>query len=179
MSIQNISVIGGGLMGAGIAQVFAVAGYDVLVFEPNTEVRNTLYERVRANLETLGDDLSAVKRIFVSDDMRDVVSNADYVTEAAPEKLALKQSIFADLVKLSKPTCILASNTSVIPITQIAGELETANRIVGTHWWNPPFLIPLVEVVQAKDTSLETVNTTMSLLEAVGKFPAHVKKDTP
>ena len=95
------------------------------------------------------------------------------------EKLELKQSIFADLIRLAPRDCILASNTSVIPITKIAGELETAGRIVGTHWWNPPFLIPLVEVVQAKHTSLETVNATMRLLEKIGKAPAHVKKDMP
>lgn len=166
-------------MGAGIAQIFALAGYDVKVFEPNADVRASLHERTRKNLEALGDDVSAVNRIKCFDDLKDAVENADYVTEAAPEKLELKQSIFADLVKLAPSHCILASNSSVIPTTHIATGLPTAHRIVGTHWWNPPFLIPLVEVIQAAETSLETIEATMALLEAIGKAPAHVKKDTP
>ena len=166
-------------MGAGIAQIFAASGYDVKVFEPNADVRASIHSRIVSNLEALGDNVSMVERIACLDDLAETVKDADYVTEAAPEKLELKQSIFADLIRLAPRDCILASNTSVIPITKIAGELETAGRIVGTHWWNPPFLIPLVEVVQAKHTSLETVNATMRLLEKIGKAPAHVKKDMP
>lgn len=166
-------------MGAGIAQIFALAGYDVKVFEPNAEVRTSLHERTLKNLEALGDDVTSVDRISCFDNLKDAVTDADFVTEAAPEKLELKQSIFADLVNLAPAHCILASNSSVIPTTHIAGSLETAHRIVGTHWWNPPFLIPLVEVIQAEKTSLETINATMELLKVIGKAPAHVKKDTP
>ena len=179
MAIRNISIIGGGLMGAGIAQIFAASGYGVKIFEPNADVRATIHDRTESNLAALGDDVSVVERIECFGDLAETVNDADYVTEAAPEKLELKQSIFADLIKHSPRDCILASNTSVIPITKIADGLETADRIIGTHWWNPPFLIPLVEVVQAKYTSLETVNATMSLLKGIGKAPAHVKKDTP
>ena len=179
MAIRNISIIGGGLMGAGIAQIFAASGYGVKIFEPNADVRATIHDRTESNLAALGDDVSVVERIECFGDLAETVNDADYVTEAAPEKLELKQSIFADLVKHSPRNCILASNTSVIPITKIADGLETADRIIGTHWWNPPFLIPLVEVVQAKYTSLETVNATMNLLKGIGKAPAHVKKDTP
>lgn len=179
MTIRNISVIGGGLMGAGIAQTFALAGYDVKVFEPNAEVRGSIHARTVKNLEALGDDVNCVERITCVDNMQEAVAGADYVTEAAPEKLALKQSIFADLVKLVPEHCILASNSSVIPTTDIASGLPSAHRIVGTHWWNPPFLIPLVEVIQAAETSLETIRATMALLQNIGKVPAHVKKDTP
>ena len=179
MALKNVSIVGGGLMGAGIAQIFAVSGYDVKVFEPNAEVRATIRSRTVSNLEALGDDVAVAERIECLGDLAETVKDADYITEAAPEKLELKQSIFADLIKLAPRHCILASNTSVIPITKIAGDLETAERIVGTHWWNPPFLIPLVEVVQARHTSPETVAATMDLLKNVGKAPAHVKKDTP
>jgi 3-hydroxybutyryl-CoA dehydrogenase len=179
MGNAEISVVGGGLMGAGIAQVFAMAGYDVLVFEPNDEVRASLQGRTRNNLEMIGEDVEAVTRIRVVADLEEAVKDADFVTEAAPEKLDLKRSIFADLIRLAPRECILASNTSVIPITNIASGFETADRIVGTHWWNPPFLIPLVEVVQAADTSQATIDTTMDLLRKVGKSPAHVRKDTP
>ena len=179
MAIRNLSVIGGGLMGAGIAQIFALSEYDVKVFEPNAEVRASLHERTIANLGALGNDVKSVERITCVDNLEEAVATADFVTEAAPEKLELKQSIFADLIKFAPEHCILASNSSVIPSTKIAGDLPTAHRMVGTHWWNPPFLIPLVEVIQAEKTSIETVNATMRLLTTIGKSPAHVKKDTP
>ena len=92
--IRNISVIGGGLMGAGIAQIFALAGYDVKVFEPNAEVRASLHDRTVKNLETLGDDVKSVQPIHCFDNLKDAVADADFVTEAAPEKLELKRSIF-------------------------------------------------------------------------------------
>lgn len=176
---QTIAVIGGGLMGAGIAQIFAVAGHDVTVFEPNAEVRASLHERTKNNLAIIGEDESAADRIALVSDMAGAVAGATYVTEAAPERLELKRTIFAELVQLAPRDCILASNTSVIPITRIAEGLETADRIVGTHWWNPPYLIPLVEVVQAQQTSDTVISATMALLKSIGKSPAHVKKDTP
>lgn len=177
--MQKISVLGGGLMGAGIAQVFASAGYSVLVFEPDEQARGSLHDRVAKNLTLMGLDTSIVKRIEVSDQFEETVANADYVTEAAPEKLELKRSIFADLERLAPADAILASNTSVIPITQIADGLATAHRMVGTHWWNPPYLVPLVEVIQGQNTDDTTVAQTMALLQAVGNEPAHIKKERP
>ena len=177
--MQKISVLGGGLMGAGIAQVFASAGYSVLVFEPDEQARGSLHDRVAKNLTLMGLDTSIVKRIEVSDQFEETVANSDYVTEAAPEKLELKRSIFADLERLAPADAILASNTSVIPITQIADGLATAHRMVGTHWWNPPYLVPLVEVIQGQNTDDTTVAQTMALLQAVGNEPAHIKKERP
>lgn len=177
--ISNIAVVGGGLMGAGIAQVFASAGYDVTVFEPSDAVLGSLVDRIAANIKLVGGDESAVARITGVDTLVDAVSDADYVTEAAPEKLELKQSIFRALIKAAPRHAILASNSSVIPVGRIAAGLDTAERIVGTHWWNPPYLIPLVEVVQAKDTAPQSIVKTMDLLRGLGKEPAHVKKDVP
>lgn len=177
--MMQIAVVGGGLMGAGIAQVFAGAGYPVALFEPNSDVRSTVHDRVRGGLAQLSADLSAADFVETCETMHQAVASADFVFEAASEKLQLKQSIFADLIRLAPQQAILASNTSVIPITRIAYGLDTADRIVGTHWWNPAFLVPLVEVVQAADTSIETINATMRLLTDVGKRPAHVKKDLP
>lgn len=176
---QPIAIVGGGLMGAGIAQVFAVAGHAVTVFEPSPEVRSTIRARIAEALRMSGLDESPAQNVQVTDDLARAVGQAEFVTEAAPEKLELKQSIFADLVRLSPATAILASNTSVIPIHRIAAGLPTAERIVGTHWWNPPALIPLVEVVQSTRTSQATVRATMQLLAAAGKSPAHVTKDVP
>jgi 3-hydroxybutyryl-CoA dehydrogenase len=176
---RSIAIVGGGLMGAGIAQVFATAGHAVTVFEPNVEIRTSVQDRVAELLSTYGLDTRTAASIRATDDLQKAVACADFVTEAAPEKLPLKQSLFADLVRYASPEAILASNTSVIPIHQIAAGLPTASRIVGTHWWNPAGLIPLVEVIQSSQTSLETINATMELLVSVGKSPAHVTKDTP
>jgi 3-hydroxybutyryl-CoA dehydrogenase len=179
MTKARIAVIGGGLMGAGIAQVFAVAGHEVSIHEPFDAARSSIIERVRANLHTMGVDTAAASRITATDDLRVAVANADYVTEAAPERLEVKRAIFAKLVAEAPRAAILASNTSVIPIGTIAEGLSTSDRIVGTHWWNPAPLIPLVEVVQAAGTSSATVATTMELLRSIGKTPAHIRKDLP
>ena len=179
MSELRIAVIGGGLMGAGIAQVFAAAGHAVCVQEPIDAVRATLVERVRAGLEQVGTDTAAAQRVVTTADLGAAVAQADFVTEAAPERLELKRAIFAELIAQAPHSAILASNTSVMPIGSIAAGLATAERIVGTHWWNPAALIPLVEVVQAAQTSDATVAATMAMLSSIGKQPAHVKKDLP
>jgi 3-hydroxybutyryl-CoA dehydrogenase len=179
MTKPRIAVIGGGLMGAGIAQTFAAAGHEVCIHEPFDAVRSSIRARVTANLQLMGGDGAAADQITATDDLQTAVADAGYVTEAAPERLELKRAIFAELVANAPRAAILASNTSVIPIGSIVDGLETAERIVGTHWWNPAPLIPLVEVVQAAGTSDATVATTMALLQSVGKRPAHIMKDLP
>jgi 3-hydroxybutyryl-CoA dehydrogenase len=176
---RSIAIVGGGLMGTGIAQVFAVAGHAVTVFEPAQDIRATIRSRISQTLRLYGLDASVADAVTVTGDFAKAVERADYVTEAAPEKLELKQKLFADLVVACPAATILASNTSVIPIHRIAAGLPTAERIVGTHWWNPPGLIPLVEVIQSPQTSDATIHTTMELLTSVGKSPAHVTKDVP
>ena len=146
MTQPRIVVIGGGLMGVGIAQVFAVAGHRDCVVEPSDAVRATVLERVRANLVLMGLGAGAADRIETGQQLAAAVAEASYVTEAAPEKLELKRGIFAELVAAAPPSAILASNTSVIPIGKIAGGLATGDRIVGTHWWNPA---PLIQIGRA------------------------------
>jgi 3-hydroxybutyryl-CoA dehydrogenase len=176
---RSIAIVGGGLMGAGIAQVFAAAGHPVRIFEPSPEVRGSIRSRITADLRLFKRDEALAETIIATGDLAEAVEHADYVTEAVPERLDLKQSIFAELVKLAPAAAILASNTSVIPIHRIAAGLPTAERIIGTHWWNPPGLIPLVEVIQSVRTSEATVRATMDLLISIGKSPAHVVKDVP
>jgi 3-hydroxybutyryl-CoA dehydrogenase len=176
---RSIAIVGGGLMGAGIAQVFAVAGHAVTVFEPAQDIRATVRSRISRTLRSYGLNESVAEAVTVTGDFAQAVERADYVTEAAPEKLELKQKIFADLVAACPAATILASNTSVIPIHRIAAGLATAGRIVGTHWWNPPGLIPLVEVIQSQQTSDATIRATMEILSSAGKSPAHVTQDVP
>jgi 3-hydroxybutyryl-CoA dehydrogenase len=105
------------------------------------------------------------------------VADADFVIEAAPEDLALKQELFAEIEDAAKPAAVLASNTSVIPITSIMQRLRNKARALGTHWWNPPYLVPLVEVIRTVDTSDAAVSATLKLLASVGKTAVEVKKD--
>jgi 3-hydroxybutyryl-CoA dehydrogenase len=175
----RIAVIGAGLMGHGIAQVFALAGHDVTITDTLVQNLDSVKTRIAANLRDLGDDESAAERVDPCFDLGDAVREADYVVEAVSENLPLKQKLFAEIERHARPDAILASNTSVIPITSIMQGLEKRERALGTHWWNPPFLVPLVEVIETQWTSPQTVAWTMELHRAAGKKPAHVKKDVP
>ncbi len=179
MAEARIAVVGAGLMGHGIAQVFALAGHDVTITDTIVQNLDTAKSRIAANLRDLGDDAGAVERVQPCFDLADAVRDADYVVEAVSESLALKQKLFADIERHVRPDTILASNTSVIPITAIMQGLGKRERALGTHWWNPPFLVPLVEVIETQWTSPQAIAWTMALHERAGKKPAHVKKDVP
>lgn len=179
MTKPKIAVIGAGLMGHGIAQVFALAGHDVSITDPSAASLATVKDRISTNLADLGDDPKAVERVTPVAALTDCVKAADYVVEAAPENLELKQKLFAEIEAAARPDAILASNTSVIQITQIMQGLKRRERALGTHWWNPPFLVPLVEVIGTEWTSPEAIDFTMKLHKDAGKTPAHVKKDVP
>jgi 3-hydroxybutyryl-CoA dehydrogenase len=179
MAKPKIAVIGAGLMGHGIAQVFAVAGHDVAITDSFAQNLDTVRSRIAANLRDLGDDEGAAERVRPSADLAEAVRDADYVVEAVSEDLALKQKLFAEIERHIRRDTILASNTSVIPITAIMQNLAARERAVGTHWWNPPFLVPLVEIIETQWTSAQTIAATMKLHHEAGKKPAHVKKDVP
>jgi 3-hydroxybutyryl-CoA dehydrogenase len=173
----RIAVIGAGLMGHGIAQVFALAGHDVTITDSFAANLETVKTRIGTNLADLGDDPNAVNRVTPNADLAATVRDADYVVEAVLEDLPLKQRLFADIEKHARPDAILASNTSVIPITRIMEGLTRRERALGTHWWNPPYLVPLVEVIGTQWTSPQVIETAMALHKAIGKTPVHVKKD--
>ena len=173
----RIAVIGAGLMGHGIAQVFALAGHDVSITDSFASNLDNVKERISANLRDLGDDPKAVERVTPNVDLAAAVRNADFVVEAVLEDLPLKQKLFGEIEKHVRADTILASNTSVIPITKIMEGLKVRERALGTHWWNPPYLVPLVEVIGTQWTSQSAIDTTMALHKAIGKTPVHVKKD--
>ncbi len=176
---QTIGVIGGGLMGHGIAYLFATAGHRVGIFEPDAASRASLPRRLNAIVALLGDDAGLLQRISVHETMAPAVAGAAFVFEAAPEKLPLKQRVFAELEALAAPHAILASNSSAIPTTEIGRDLKHRDRVVGTHFWNPPHLVPLVEVIQNEKTSDDVVRATIALLRDAGKVPVHVRRDVP
>jgi 3-hydroxybutyryl-CoA dehydrogenase len=166
-------------MGHGIAQVFALAGHEVSIHDSVAANLDSAKARIRANLRDLGDDLSAVERVHPNADLAAAVREADYVVEAVLEDLPLKHKLFVEIERSVRPHTILASNTSVIPITQIMAGLRERARALGTHWWNPPYLVPLVEVIGTQWTSPQAIDWTIALHKDAGKMPVHVKKDVP
>ena len=179
MAKARIGVLGAGLMGHGIAQVFALHGHEVRVYDPSAQALASLRERIANNLRDLEEDVGAAERVAPASTIEDCVSTADFVVEAALEDLGVKQKLFAEVERYAPASAVLASNTSVIPITDIMRDIKDGARTVGTHWWNPPFLVPLVEVIGTDRTSQATIDFTMELHKAIGKTPVHVKKDVP
>jgi len=185
--METIAVIGAGMMGPGIAQIFAARGHGVRV-QSKTEGRlGTVRDRVRANLERMADyglapdgDIPAVlDRIRVTTDLAAACEGADVVIEAVTENLAVKQQLFAELDRLCPGETILCSNTSVMSITEIAAKTARRGRILGTHFWNPPHLVPLVEVVRTEQAEPACMDRICDLLSSVGKVPVKVQKDVP
>lgn len=179
MGKAKIAVIGAGLMGHGIAQVFAGHGHMVTVYDPSPASLASLKDRIRANLVDLDEDTAAAELVTPVGELPAAVQDADFVVEAALEDLPLKQKLFAEIEAAAPAGAVLASNTSVIPITSIMQGLKDRSRALGTHWWNPPFLVPLVEVIGTAWTSAAAIQFTMDLHAAAGKTPVHVKKDVP
>lgn len=185
--IEKIAVIGAGLMGHGIAQVFAAGGHDVHLMDINDERLTHAVEDIRKNLALMAenglgraediDDIIA--RITITTELDEATGQADFVVEAVSEILDLKQKLFKEMDTLSPPETVLATNTSVISITEIASKAVNRKRIIGTHFWNPPYLVPLVEVIPGEDSSAEAVEVAVELLASVGKHPVRVKKDVP
>lgn len=164
----KIAVIGAGLMGRNLARVAASAGATV-----------SMHDAFPAALEASLKDLQqSGLHVSGSADLAEAVAGADFVIEAIIENLDAKQSLFEKLSNIL-PNAILASNTSVLPITQIAARATKPERVVGTHWWNPPHLVPVVEVIRAKHTSDATMDKTVTMLKLLGKTPVRVEKDVP
>ncbi|MEL6801477.1 MAG: 3-hydroxyacyl-CoA dehydrogenase NAD-binding domain-containing protein [Pseudomonadota bacterium] len=177
------AVIGAGLMGHGIALTLARAGHRVALADPDVNSIKTAPGRIRDSLKVLGADSSEVvgclDRISMYSTVPEAVPGADVVFEAAPEKLDLKRRIFAEVEDHAPEHAILASNTSVIPITKIMQDLRLKARALGTHWWNPPHMIPLVEVIKTEWTEDGVAQSMVDLLAHAGKTPVMVEKDVP
>ncbi|RJR34781.1 MAG: 3-hydroxyacyl-CoA dehydrogenase family protein [Desulfobacteraceae bacterium] len=185
--IRRVAVIGAGLMGHGLAQIFAGKGKEVILMDLSEDLLKKGLDGIRSNLSLMAEHgigkkeeiegvLSRVRR---TTDLADAAKEAQFVVEAVSENLDLKQKIFQDLDSLCPPDAVLATNTSVISITEIASKSKGRARIVGTHFWNPPYLIPLVEVIRGSDTSNSTMDATFELMKEIGKHPVRVNRDVP
>lgn len=187
MSNWNIGVIGGGKMGVGIAQLFATKGCPVtVIYVGNDKERNDSAKNMRANLMFLaengvvnvGDIDTILSRVSYTEDFQ-AVASVDIVFECVVENLSVKQELFQKLDGICGLDTILASNTSAISITEIASKSAHKERIIGTHYWNPPYLIPLVEVIRTEQVSDKVVKRTFEILNGAGKHPVLVQKDVP
>ena len=186
-SINTIAVIGAGLMGHGIAQEFAVAGFSVYLHDITEEQLAVAYMQIEQNLALLAEhgvvDKSNIpdimQRVNTTPELVVATENADFVIEAVPENLPLKQQIFEKLDNVCQPHTILASNTTALMPSQIGVNTDRQDRVLNAHYFNPPYLIPLVELIRGPATSDETVSITYNLLKCIGKTPAIIEKEAP
>lgn len=185
--IKRVAVVGAGLMGHGIAQEFALAGYQVRINDLTDEKLQQALDNIGNNLrymETMGlvtrEQMELVPpRIHPSLSLEETVADADYVAEAVYEILSLKQEVFADIDRMCPKNAILASNTSTLMPSVLGSAIERPERLLVAHYINPPFLMPIVEVIRGSETSDEVVDTVVDLLTGIGKRPIALKREVP
>ena len=174
----RVGIVGAGLMGHALGAIFAGAGSSVAICELDEAMLASAPQRIEATLKAASLDPNAANLIRLVSNLEGLDPETQFVTEAISENLPLKQELLRTLEQ-RLPNALFATNTSVLCIGEVAGRMNEPERLLGTHWWNPPYVMPLVEVVQAVATRPEYVQWTMALLKAVGKSPVHAKKDTP
>lgn len=174
----RVAVLGAGLMGHSIAGVFSLNGATVSLYDTERSALDSARARVSAQLQRRGLDVAAAQAIRLDDDLDAAVTAADLVIESIPERLELKQQVLRHVGQLL-PNAVLATNSSVLRTSDIAALTPNPARVLGAHWFNPPHLVPIVEVVQGEETALEDIDWVMDILRQVGKLPVHVRKDVP
>jgi enoyl-CoA hydratase/3-hydroxyacyl-CoA dehydrogenase len=187
LEITNVTVVGAGDMGHGIAELFAVGGYQVSLMDKFPEMLEKAKVRVGASLDRLvergrltkEESRSTLSRIGYFHDLKTAVSRADLVLEAVPESLELKRSVFKDVSEHAPPGAILASNTSNIKISDLAAETDRPQRIVGMHFFNPPMVMKLVEVIPGAMTDPAVVEQVIGVCSKLGRTAVRVQKDSP
>ena len=183
MSISTITVIGGGTMGNGIAHVAAQSGFTVTLVDVTEAATERAIKNITGNLErqvkketiTAEQMVETLGRISTTTDLEQGASPADLVIEAASERLEIKRQIFATLDRVCKPEAILASNTSSISITDLAGGTGRADKFIGMHFFNPVPVMKLCEIIRGLATSDQTYATIKSMAETMGKVPVEVQ----
>ncbi|HEX2209921.1 MAG TPA: 3-hydroxyacyl-CoA dehydrogenase family protein [Longimicrobium sp.] len=184
--IHRVAVLGAGTMGNGIAQVCAMAGCDVSLYDAQPEATERALNAIRGNLEkgvergkvSIETRDLAMRSLRKAADVQGAAADADLVVEAVPERMELKTQIFAELDRLAPAHAILASNTSSLSVSRIAAATGRAERVIGLHFFNPVHIMKLLEVVRGKETSQETVDASLAFATRIGKEPI-VVTDTP
>ncbi|MCM3178832.1 3-hydroxyacyl-CoA dehydrogenase family protein [Cytobacillus horneckiae] len=183
--IRNITIIGSGVMGTGIAQSFALNGYRVTLNDISQEYLAKADIRIQADMETMIDEESisllqkeqALQNIKYEIDIEKALELSDFIIEAIPEVLEMKWKLYSKIEKLISKDTIIASNTSTFPISRLAENASFANRMVITHFFNPAHLVPLVEIVKHEKTEESILAKTIELMRSIGKKPVVVKKE--
>ena len=187
MTVKNITVLGSGVMGHGIAQVSATAGYNVVLRDIKQEFLDKAMEKIKWSLDKLvskekiskEEGESIFSRITPIVDLNEAVKNAELVIEVVPEIMDLKKSVYAELDKAANPEVVFASNTSTLPITEIANTTSRPEKFIGIHFFNPPQLMKLVEVIPGEKTSQEITDLTLEYVKSVNKQAVVCRKDVP
>lgn len=187
LSFATAAVIGTGMMGPGIAVTLALGGVRATILSRTDEGARKGREKARAQIRLLEENglaesdraRRALEGLEASAEFDETVASVDLVIESAPEDMAFKQELFARLDALAKPSAVLASNTSGLSITAVASGCSRPERVLTTHFWNPPHLMPLVEIVKGARTSDAVASAVRELLIRCGKVPVLVKKDRP
>jgi len=177
LEIKRIAIVGGGTMGTGIAHVCATSGFSVIIYDIGPEFLDRAMAKIRAELQRAvqkgklseGDAAQALGRISTATDLSDAARDVDFVIEAVPEDLGLKRQVFLKLDELAPKEAILATNTSSISISRLASVTKRPAKVVGMHFFNPPHVMKLVEVVKGEKTSDQTVEAVRWLAERLGK----------
>jgi 3-hydroxybutyryl-CoA dehydrogenase len=185
--IRRIGVLGAGLMGPGIAQVFASAGLHVNIHDADTATLDTVKERmadnfkpfIELNMASSRDRDQCLELVTISRSLESLCSGAQVIIEAVSEDMAVKRKVYAELERYAGTDAILASNTSALSITEISTALQHKGRFLGSHFWNPPQIVPCVEVIMGASTDREVFDTLYALMEKVHKAPVRVLKDLP
>lgn len=183
--IKKVAVIGSGAMGHGIAQILAMTGYDVAMIDVSDEILQKAKEKIKWSLDKFAekkrirpeDAEAAFSRISTSTNYEEAAKDIDLAVEAAPENMELKKKVFATLDSIVPSHAILASNTSTLSITEMGKATTRPDKVGGMHFFNPPQLMALVEVIKGEKTSQETINTLVELAKKLGKTPVIVRKD--
>ena len=187
MEIKNITVLGSGIMGHGIAQVSAMAGYNIVLRDIEQKFLDKAMEKIKWSLDklvskeriTLKEESEILSRIKPIVDLNDAVHDSDLVIEAVPEIMDLKKKVYAELDKVAGDQVIFASNTSTLPISEIANTLSRPDKFIGIHFFNPPQLMKLVEIIPGQKTSDNILNLIIDLVKSVNKTPVICRKDVP
>lgn len=185
LDIKNITVLGSGIMGHGIAQVSAMSGYNVVLRDVEQQFLDKAMEKIKWSLDKLvsKQKLSQAEadkifsRIIPKVDLADALKNCDLLIEAVPEIMELKKKVYAEVDKVADDKTVFASNTSTLPITEIANTTSRPSRFIGIHFFNPPQLMKLVEVIPGQKTSTDLIQTTIDFVKSVSKEPVLCKKD--
>lgn len=175
MNIQNITVIGGGTMGRGIAELLASKGFETTIIEQNEALARNAYDRIEKSLDkklskwgiTLAEKKITLSRIHTTD-QEEALKNADFVIESVTEDMKTKLKVFEQCDKLCRPEVVLASNTSTLSLTEIAEATSRPEQVLGLHFVYPVTRVPLVEVVRGLKTSQDTVGTVLNILPKLG-----------